>query len=81
MKQQLIEIILRAVGEDKDYRINVPVFDDGCVRVLADLRTKAPEIVEQMLGEIRNEVQEVMAKEPESNGRYNACTEIINSLK
>ena len=64
LKNKLTEIIIKAVGEDKEwgsYEDDEGIVNNSVIvgynQALADIRAKAPVIVEQVLGEITKAVE------------------------
>lgn len=49
MKQQITNIILEMIGEDKTFpELESDAYDEGYAKALQDLREKVPELVEKI---------------------------------
>jgi hypothetical protein len=91
MKDKIIKIILEGIGEDVILHINEPITENNGVgedwgngynQALAVLRAKAPEIAEEIIKEVVEEIERVNAcfsSEEHRDGDYVVAT-IINSL-
>lgn len=74
--------IIENMNEDLVHKLP----DDGeSIRIHREIIIKNGEYlstaIEEVINKIIEDIEKVRDLEPESNGRYNACTEIINIIK
>lgn len=91
MKQQIENAILKAIGEDKEI-LKTPFFktpnqdkiDESYNEALADLRSRAPQLAEEIVGIVRDKLDTIDWTEDKSAGYTGAeVWEVLglNSLK